>query len=147
MFAESLPSSSTVGEIDMRKVWRAAAADVLERSSQHGSSSVIEGILFQMKTEKKLAELGMGIEVLEAVKSEETRRFHPPADRPYSSGMFQVMAVRKPICVLCHNILGREYEISGHWEKEGSSIDPTKTKWLRFYELDTDRIRKQPQKI
>ena len=147
---ESLPSSSTVGEIErMRKVWgeRQRKRMAGERTSQHGSSSVIEGIRFQMKTEKKLAELGMGIEVLEAVKSEETRRFHPPADRPYSSGMFQVMAVRKPICVLCHNILGREYEISGHWEKEGSSIDPPpKPKWLRLHGLDTDKNKEATAK-
>ena len=136
---ESLPSSSTVGEIErMRKAWGERQRKRLAGETMTGkaTSSVIENIRFQMSTEKKLAELGMGIEVLASVTKNTTRRFRPPSDRPFSSGAFQVMAVRKPICILCHNILGRDYDVSGNWEKEGSAIDPPpKPKWLRLHGL------------
>ena len=136
---ESLPSSSTVGEIErMRKTWGKRQRRRLagEKVTGKTTSSVIEGIRFQMNTEKKMAELGMGIEVLESVTNKTTRGFRAPANRPFSSGAFQVMAVRKPICVLCHNILGRGYDVSGHWEEEGSAIDPPpKPKWLRLHGL------------
>ena len=45
-------------------------------------------------------------------------------------GFFQVSQVRKPLCVLCHDLLGRQYDVVGRWKPSDPSPSDS---WLKLH--------------
>ena len=45
-------------------------------------------------------------------------------------GFFQASQVRKPLCVLCHDLLGRQYDVVGRWKPSDPSPSDS---WLKLH--------------
>jgi hypothetical protein len=53
-------------------------------------------------------------------------------------GYFQVEQVRKPLCVLCHDLLGRQYDIDQTWQPK----DPMPSEsWLKLHGIRQHKVK------
>jgi hypothetical protein len=131
---KSMPSSISNGEVQRFR------ENLIIKKNKNSEMGLIQRLRFTMKDygqsqekEKNMKQKAEKAESNETIKDVNTSLMaSAKPSRMGGMGYFQVQQVRKPLCVLCHDLVGRDYDIAENWKPN----DPNPAEsWLKLHGL------------